>query len=424
MATRTAMRSRVLVGVAAARDHGDRVLGGSEHAEPGDHGGAAGHVSRHDSARSHAKASRRASATPRWARTRATKTRRPRSPRSSTTARRRPASRSRSTPPTTTPSRTRSARTCRARLTTSSSGSPATASASSPPRACCRRSTTSGPRSSKYSTPGLQDRLHRRRRQDVLRPGLQLPVGRPLPEEPVHGEGLHLPEDARRVQGPRRQDEGRRHRPDRVRRPGRLAGDGHLRHPQHADERVRLPHRPDGRPREVDRPEGQGRLREVEGAAPLLPGGRAGPHVAGRREGRARRKTAGMYFLGTFALEQAGDDGPRRRVLPVPDPRDRVRRRERHGRPDRRVHDGRQPQEPRGGQGVPQVRRHRPRPRSSTSPAPASAAPPCPRSRTPAATPRSRRPMPRSSRAPARSPSSSIATRGPTSPARRACRAS
>ena len=33
-------------------------------------------------------------------------------------------------------SRTRSARTCRARLTTSSSGSPATASASSPARAC------------------------------------------------------------------------------------------------------------------------------------------------------------------------------------------------------------------------------------------------------------------------------------------------
>ena len=80
----------------------------------------------------------------------------------------------------------------------------------------------------------LQGGLDGRRRQAVLHPDLQLPVGRHLPQEPLRGEGLHRPHDLGRVHRPRRQDEGRRPRPARLRRQGRLAGDGHVRHPQHA----------------------------------------------------------------------------------------------------------------------------------------------------------------------------------------------
>ena len=50
----------------------------------------------------------------------------------------------------------------------------------------------------------VQGGLDRQRRQAVLRPVVQLPVGRHLPQERLRREGLHRPQDARRVHRPRR----------------------------------------------------------------------------------------------------------------------------------------------------------------------------------------------------------------------------
>ena len=63
--------------------------------------------------------------------------------------------------------------------------------------------------------------------------------------------------------------------PDRLHRQGRLAGDGHVRHPQHADQRLPVPRRPHGREALVGQPAGQGRLQPVEGAPAVLLAGRA-----------------------------------------------------------------------------------------------------------------------------------------------------
>ena len=56
-------------------------------------------------------------------------------------------------------------------------------------------------------------------------------------------------------------------------------------------------------------------------------------------------KIAGMYFLGTFAVEQAGDAANDVGFF-LPAARHRVRQRERDRRPDRRLHDERQPKNP------------------------------------------------------------------------------
>ena len=53
-------------------------------------------------------------------------------------------------------------------------------------------------------TRRVQGRLDRRRRQAVLHPDLQLPVGRLLPQERLRGQGLHDPDDLRRAQDARR----------------------------------------------------------------------------------------------------------------------------------------------------------------------------------------------------------------------------
>ena len=54
-----------------------------------------------------------------------------------------------------------------------------------------------------------------------------------------------------------------RHHAVRLRRQGRLAGDGHLRHPQHAHQRLRLPHEPHGRGRGVGLHRGQAGVRHL-----------------------------------------------------------------------------------------------------------------------------------------------------------------
>ena len=119
-------------------------------------------------------------------------------------------------------------------------------------------------------------------------PEQELSVGRVLPEEPLEGEGLHRPQDVGPVHRARQEDAGGRADADRVHGQGRLAPDGHLRHHQHADQRLQVPRRPDGREAGVGRPAGEGRLQEVDRALPLLLRGRARPHVAGRR-GRSSR---------------------------------------------------------------------------------------------------------------------------------------
>ena len=128
------------------------------------------------------------------------------------------------------------------------------------------------------------------RRQAVLRARLLLPVGRPLPEEPVRGEGLHDPDDVGRADGAGRPDEDRRAHPVRVRQRRQVAADGHVRHAQHAHQRLRLPRRPDGRQGETG-PTTRSRTssRQWTRAPALPPGGRQRPHVAGRRHGARRQ---------------------------------------------------------------------------------------------------------------------------------------
>ena len=119
------------------------------------------------------------------------------------------------------------------------------------------------PTSGGRSAPTTPTRSRARRRaptaQAVLHPVLLLPVGALLPQERVREERLHGPEDAGRAQDAGRADEARRADADRVRRQGRLAGDGDLRHPQPAHQRLRLPHAAD---------EGRGVLAGPEGRRP------------------------------------------------------------------------------------------------------------------------------------------------------------
>ena len=117
---------------------------------------------------------------------------------------------------------------------------------------------------------GHRQGLDRRRRQEVLRPDLQLPVGLLLPQERVGRQGLFGAGHVRRAQDPVRQDEGGRADPDRVRRQGRLAGHGHVRLPEHAAQRLPVPRRSVRAQGELGPAEGQGRLRQLE-ADPAVP---------------------------------------------------------------------------------------------------------------------------------------------------------
>ena len=117
-----------------------------------------------------------------------------------------------------------------------------------------------------------QGRLDRARRAPVPRAEQELPVGRLLPQEPLEGKGLHGSDDVGSVHRPGQEDAGRRAHADRLHRQGRLARDGHVRHPQHADQRLPVPRRPDGRQGSLGRRAGEGRLQAVGGAPPVLLG--------------------------------------------------------------------------------------------------------------------------------------------------------
>ena len=87
-----------------------------------------------------------------------------------------------------------------------------------------------------------------------------------------------------------RPDADRRDHPARRGQRRQLAADGHVRHAQHADQRLRLPRLADGRPGELDRRPGQAGVHHLGGAAPLLPARRQRPHVAGRGDRTGQRR--------------------------------------------------------------------------------------------------------------------------------------
>ena len=155
------------------------------------------------------------------------------------------------------------------------------------------------------------------------------------------------------------QDEGRRAGAVRVRRQGRLAGDGHVRHPQHARQRLPVPHRPDGRQEVVGERRGQEGLRHLARAAALPPARRARPHLAGGGAGAAAEEV--RHVPARHVPHRPVPAERPRGHRPVQLPGDRPgHRRRRHRRADRRLLHGRR------------TRRTRPAPRSSsrTWPAP------------------------------------------------------
>ena len=201
-------------------------------------------------------------------------------------SRSRRASPSRSTRSTTARSRTRSLTTCRARRTTCSPGSPASACGSSPPRASRPTSATSGPRSADNYSDAFKVGSTGDDGKQYFIPIYNYPWAVFYRKSVFADKGYTIPTTLDEFKTLADQDEGGRPHPDRLRRQGRLAGDGHVRHPQPAPERLRLPRRADGRQGEVDGPEGQGGLRDVEGrCCPFYQEGAAGPDVAGCRAG-------------------------------------------------------------------------------------------------------------------------------------------
>ena len=85
---------------------------------------------------------------------------------------------------------------------------------------------------------GVPERVEGRRRALLLRPDLRLSLGGALPQERVEAARLQGPEDLGPVRRARQEDAGRRAHADRLHGQGRLARNGHLRHHQHADERL------------------------------------------------------------------------------------------------------------------------------------------------------------------------------------------
>ena len=264
----------------------------------------------------------------------------------------------------------------------------------------------------------------------VRDPGRLLPVGRLLPEERLRGQGLHDPDDVGRPEDPVHEDADGRPDPDRVRRQGRLAGHGHVRHPQPPVERLRLPCRPDGRQGEVDGPEGHRGLREVEEILPFHAKDYAGLDWTTPRT-RSSRRSPGCICSAVRLRRIHGDQGSGRpgrpRLLRLPDARDAVRRRGRARRADRHLAARLQGAEPRGRarcrQRLPRVLVEGLHP-GHLLPAPAGRRCRPPRTATPASTATSRRRRSRSSGRPSGSPSSSTATRARTSPPRTGCSAS
>ena len=221
-----------------------------------------------------------------------TPTRSPTAPGDGRGHRRPPASTSRSTPSTTTPSRRTSPPTC---------SSPTTSFA-----------WFAGYRMRFFAAKGLRRRHLRRlgRACDDFSEGFKIAstgttasstscrstttLGRPLPQEPVRGEGLRRsrrPGTSSKALADQMQADG--HHPVRCGQRRQVAGDGHVRHAQPPHQRLPVPRRPDGRQGELDRRQGQGRLRARGPSCCRSTRRPQRPHVAGgRHRARATRKPA------------------------------------------------------------------------------------------------------------------------------------
>ena len=255
------------------------------------------------------------------------------------------------------------------------------------------------------------------------------PVRPPTPGRSTTGRACgptratQIPTTLDELQDARREDEDRRPRPDRPRRQGRLAGPGPLRHHQPPGERLRLPCRPDGRQAQKwTDPKVKQVFTVWEELLPFYQTGSAGRKWQDAAAGLVQ-KTTGMMLQPQVGetvrrRRRGGLRGPR--LLPVAEPWDPVGRREGAGCPDRRVHaDARsRPRWPRTW--MPPRRSSsssaRARPRSSMPRPTRPASPTAKDADTSAYTPLQKKPGEGHRRMPRRSPSSSIATPGPTSP--------
>ncbi len=195
----------------------------------------------------------------------------------------------------------KSTTTCRAARTTSSPGSPATGCGSSPRRASPATSATSGTSIGGDFSDAFKKASTGDDGKQYFVPLYNYPWADVLPQEPVERERLRGAEDLDELTALGDTDEEGRPVPDRVRRQGRLAGDGHLRHPQHAHQRLRLPRQPDGRQGVLDRREGQGGLRHLGALLPYHQEGSLGRTWQEAAQSLVQKKS-GMYLLGTFVV--------------------------------------------------------------------------------------------------------------------------
>ncbi len=225
-----------------------------------------------------------------------------------------------STRSTTTRSRRTSTTTCRASRTTCSPGSPATGCASSP------RKGLAGDISDVWTKlTGFSDAFKTASTGDdgkqYFVPAVHTTRGRSSTGSRSWTKyGYTGAEDARRADHAVQADAEGRPGPDRLRRQGRLAGDGHLRHPQHADQRLPVPRRPDGRQGALERPRGQEGLRHLERAAALPPDRLPRPHLAGGRAGAAAEEVRHVPARPRSSRQQF-DNGSRTTSTSSPSPR-------------------------------------------------------------------------------------------------------
>ena len=232
-------------------------------------------------------------------------------------------------------------RTSRARRTTSSPGSRASACGSSPTRAWHRRSTTCGRRSA-ATTPRRSRSVDRQRRQAVLHPDLLLPVGRLLPQERLRRRRATRSRRRATSSSPGHKMQADGLIPIAFGDKDGWPAHGHVRHHQPPAQRLRLPRRPDGRRRRSG-PTPRSRPSSRSGRSSSPSTRKAPPAGPGRTPRQALvQKKSGMYLLGHVRLRAVRCDRrpgrPRRpRLLPVPEPGHRVRRREGARRADRRL---------------------------------------------------------------------------------------
>ena len=194
----------------------------------------------------------------------------------------------------------KSTATCRAARTTSSPGSPATGCGSSPRRASPATSATCGSKIGGDFSDAFKKASTGDDGKQYFVPFYNYPWALFYRKSVFAEHGYQPPKTLDELDDARRADEEGRPRPDRLRRQGRLAGDGHVRHPQHAHQRLRLPRQPDGRQGVVEDRQGQEGLRHL-GAA-CCPTTRPARSAAPGRRPRSRwqQKKAGMYLLGTL----------------------------------------------------------------------------------------------------------------------------